>query len=96
VQLSDSNNWSPELKAELKWDSITLEAHFRMAKFDPYPETSALINQIRCHIETIFSQLNERYQIKKVWAKDLWWLRNRLLRKKIFSYFGLYPESVLW
>lgn len=81
LKLTDRNYWSPLLKAELKGNGITLEASFKMAKFDPWPERSTLINHFRYRIETVFSQLTERYQIKKVWARDMWHLTSRLLRK---------------
>ena len=81
LKLTDRNYWAPLLKAELKADSILLEAAFKMAKFDPWPERSTLINHFRYRIETVFSQLTERFQIKKVWAKDLWHFQSRLLRK---------------
>jgi hypothetical protein len=42
---------------------------------------SAYQNRLRYHIDTVFSQLTERYSIKRVWAKDLWHLASRLLRK---------------
>jgi hypothetical protein len=81
LELGDRNYWNPLLKGELKSEGITLEAPFKMAKFDPWPERSTLINHFRYRIETVFSQLTERYHIKKVWAKDLWHFRNRLIRK---------------
>ena len=36
---------------------------------------------MRTRIETVFSQLCGRYTIKRVWARDLWHLASRLLRK---------------
>ncbi len=81
LKLTDRNYWAPLLKAELKKEGISLEASFKMAKFDPWPQRSALINHFRYRIETVFSQLTERYQIKKIWARDLWHLQSRVLRK---------------
>lgn len=46
---------------------------------------SAYLNRLRYRIDTVFSQLAERYSIKRVWAKDLWHLASRLLRK-VLSY----------
>jgi hypothetical protein len=31
-------------------------------------------------IDTVFGQLTDRCQLKRVWARDLWHLRNRVLR----------------
>ncbi len=79
--IGDRNFWSPALKAELSHAGIDLEAPLRKATHDPYPQRSALLSRIRYRIDTVFSQLTERYRIKKVWAKDSWHLYSRLLRK---------------
>jgi hypothetical protein len=81
LKLGDRNYWSPELKAEMRTERITLEACYKSRKRDPWPPRSHLINHFRYMIETVFSQLTERFQIKKVWARDMWHLRSRLLRK---------------
>ena len=36
---------------------------------------------MRRRIETVASQLVERYRIKRVWARDLWHLTSQFLRK---------------
>ena len=81
VVVGDRNYWSPTLKAELGKSQIYLEAPFRKASHDPRSERSALLSRIRYRIDTVFSQLTERYQIKRVWARDMWHLASRLLRK---------------
>jgi hypothetical protein len=81
LKLTDRNYWAPRFKEELKRESVILEAAFKMAKFDPWPQRSRLIHHFRYRIETVFSQLTGRYQIKKVWARDMWHLQSRLLRK---------------
>jgi hypothetical protein len=81
LKLGDRNYWDSRLKTELMGEGITLEASFKLAKFDPWPPRSTLINHFRYRIETVFSQLTERFQIKKVWARDLWHFTSRLLRK---------------
>ncbi len=81
LKLGDRNYWSPELKAEMTAERITLEACYKSRKRDLWPQRSHLINHFRYLIETVFSQLTERYRIKKVWARDMWHLRSRLLRK---------------
>jgi len=81
ILLGDRNYWSPRLKEELTHNGINLQAPFRKASSDPYPEHSAFISRIRYRIDTVFSQLTDRFNIKKVWAKDLWHLCNRLIRK---------------
>ncbi len=54
---------------------------FKKASHDPEPERSHAISSIRFRIETVFSQLCERFRIKRVWARDMWHLGSRLLRK---------------
>jgi hypothetical protein len=81
ILLGDRNYWSPQLKEELAQDGINLQAPFRKASSDPYPEHSRLISRVRYLIDTVFGQLTERFCIKKVWVKDLWHLLNRLIRK---------------
>ena len=40
-----------------------------------------MFSRFRYRIDTVFSQLVGRYCIKGVWARDLWHLVSRLLRK---------------
>ncbi len=60
---------------------IELLAPYSSKKRDPAPRKSAHLSRLRYRIDTVFSQLTERYSIKRVWAKDLWHLGSRLLRK---------------
>lgn len=79
--LGDRNYWSPKVKESLGRTGITLEASFRKASHDPWPQRSSLLSRFRYRIDTVFSQMTQRYRIKKVWARDLWHLQSRLLRK---------------
>jgi hypothetical protein len=79
--LGDRNYWNPVLKEELEQGALQLEAPFRRATTDPWPKRSAVISRIRYRIDTTFGQLVDRYQIKRVWAKDSWHLHSRILRK---------------
>jgi hypothetical protein len=82
VGVGDRNYWSPERREELARSmGVTLLAPYRNKKRDPNPQRSAYLSRLRYRIDTIFSQLTERYRIKRVWAKDLWHLAGRLLRK---------------
>jgi hypothetical protein len=40
-----------------------------------------LLSRFRYRIDTVFSQLTERYSVKRVWARDLRHLASRLLCK---------------
>ena len=79
--LGDRNYWVPDLQASLRKEGIVLQAPFRKAH-SPQAKAyqSAVLGQIRYRIDTVFGQLTDRCQMKRVWARDLWHLRNRLLR----------------
>jgi hypothetical protein len=81
VLVGDRNYWSPYLKEELLRGSVELQAPFRKASHDPWPHVSALLSRVRYRIDTVFGQLVERYQVKRVWARDSWHLNSRMLRK---------------
>ncbi|HEX8145891.1 MAG TPA: IS982 family transposase [Pyrinomonadaceae bacterium] len=81
VCLGDRNYWSPELHAQLRGRGLEMLVPFKKATHDPAPERSRRIASIRYRIETVFSQLCERFRVKRVWARDLWHLSSRLLRK---------------
>jgi hypothetical protein len=59
---------------------ILLLALFAHATCDPGPALSRRLSHLRDRIDTVFGQLAERGAIKRVWARDLWHLANRLLR----------------
>ena len=79
--VGDRNYHSPETKEELARTGIELLAPYSSKKRDPTPKRSALLSHFRYRIDTVFSQLTERYSVKRVWARDLWHLASRLLRK---------------
>jgi hypothetical protein len=45
------------------------------------PEQLRKRKQIRRLIETVGSQLAHNFHVKKIWARDLWHLTNRICRK---------------
>jgi len=79
--VGDRNYHSPKTKEELARMGIELLAPYSSKIRDPTPRKSALLSRLRYRIDTVFSQLVERYSVKRVWARDLWHLRSRLLRK---------------
>src|ERR671910_3049477 len=79
--IGDRNYHSPKTKEELAHVGVELLAPYSSKKRDPAPKKSALLSRLRYRIDTIFSQLTERYCVKKVWARDLWHLASRVLRK---------------
>jgi Transposase DDE domain len=81
IVLGDRNYHSPKTKEELANIGIVLLAPYSSKKRDTAPRRSALLSRFRYRIDTVFSQLTQRYSIKRVWARDLWHLMSRLLRK---------------
>jgi Transposase DDE domain len=81
VCLGDRAYWRPELHERLRGQGVEMLVPFKKAAFDPTPARSRRISSIRYRIETVFSQLCERFSAKRVWARDLWHLSSRLLRK---------------
>jgi hypothetical protein len=79
--LGDRNYWNPEMRERLRESAVELMAPFRQRSRDRHPERAHWIHGWRRRIETVFSQLTERLQIKRVWARDVWHLSSRILRK---------------
>lgn len=79
--VGDRNYHSPKTSQELAGMGIELLAPYSSKKRDPAPQRSALLSRFRYRIDTVFSQLSGRYSMKRVWARDLWHLTSRLLRK---------------
>lgn len=82
IVIGDRNYHSPDLQEQLKEQSPALKllAPFKNKKRDPDPKGSALLSHWRYRIETVNSQLCQRFALKQLWARDLWHLLNRLLR----------------
>ena len=81
IVLGDRNYWLPDLQASLRKEGILLHAPFRQAhspKAAAYE--SPVLGRVRYLIDTVFGQLTDRCALKRVWARDLWHLRNRVLR----------------
>jgi Transposase DDE domain len=79
--VGDRNYHSPKTKEDLASMGVKLLAPYSSKERDPAPRRSAFLSRLRYRIDTVFSQLVERYSIKRVWARDLWHLTSRLLRK---------------
>ncbi len=79
--LGDRNYWDPKLRAALAPAGITLLAPFKKRATDPDPQGSKRLTRVRWRIETVASQLVERYHLKRIWARDTWHLTSRVLRK---------------
>lgn len=78
--LGDRGYWSPQLRGELLRHGVSLLAPFQTAKYEKVPWPHWLVLKRR-RIETVLAQLVERYRAKRTWARDLWHLSSRWLRK---------------
>lgn len=84
--LADRNYWSPATREQLHDRE---EGPMLLARFKRKGQTEIERNLVwprwlskkRQKIETIFSQLVERYKMKVVWARDTWHFCSRFLRK---------------
>lgn len=79
--VGDTNYWSPVLKGDLARYGVDLIAPKRTNKRRERHPWPAWLTAVRRRIETVISQLVERYRIKRVRARDLWHLASRFFRK---------------
>jgi hypothetical protein len=79
--IGDRNYWSPDLRQRLAEGGVTLLAPYYRKTKDPDPKWSAKLSAVRYRVEATNGQLAERYGIKRAWAKDLWHLCHRVIRK---------------
>jgi Transposase DDE domain len=79
--VGDRNYWSPTVAAQWQQFGVDLLAPYRTAKRDPHPRWSGRLSRVRYRIDTVFGQLVDRCNVKRLWARDLWHLSNRVLRK---------------
>ena len=87
--LADRNYWKPELMEQLVTQGLYLLTPFKSAKYQkqPYPRS---LTHMRYRIETVFGQLVERFHAKRVWARDLWHLTSRWMRKFLSHTLAVY------
>jgi hypothetical protein len=84
--LADRNYWSPLVREQIRdyEGGPTLLARFKR-KNETEKQRGLVwprwLSKKRQKIESVFSQLVERYQMKVVWARDTWHFRSRFLRK---------------
>jgi hypothetical protein len=81
IGIGDRNYWSPPLTEELARRGIRLLAPYKNKARDPQPERSRVLRRLHWLIETVNGQLAGRYHAKRTWAKDVWHLCSRVLRK---------------
>ena len=87
--LGDRNYWSPDLAEWLEDERLCLLTPYKSEKREKQPWPRWLV-QKRRRIETVISQMTERYRAKKVWARDRWHLTSRWLRKVLSHTMAVY------
>ena len=78
--LADRNYWSPPLQEKGLGQGLTWLTPYKSAKREKQPWPRWLSHK-RYLIDTVFSQLTERFHAKRVWARDAWHFFSRWLRK---------------
>jgi hypothetical protein len=86
--LGDRNYWSPELAERLE-EELSLLAPYKSKNREGKRWPSWLVRKRR-RIETVISQITERYRAKRVWARDRWHLTSRWLRKVLSHTMAVY------
>lgn len=81
VGIGDRGFWDPALRERLAARGVEFLAPYQHKSKDPDRLRSAQLSAIRYRIETVNGQLADRYGIKRTWARDLWHLCHRLIRK---------------
>lgn len=87
--LGDRNYWSPKLRERLRQHGLHLLAPFSSHSKEKKRWPTWLKHK-RYRIETVIGQLVERYQAKRVWARDLWHFCSRWLRRVLSHTFAVY------
>src|SRR5262245_66009907 len=81
VGVGDRGYWSPRVRDELARAGVAFLAPYQSRKTDPDPARSRRLSRLRWVIETAFGQLAGRFHAKRTWARDLWHLSHRVIRK---------------
>jgi hypothetical protein len=81
IVVGDTNYSSPVLEEHLAGYGVVLIAPKRTNKKRERHPWPSWLTALRRRIETVISQLVERYRAKRVRARDLWHLGSRWLRK---------------
>ncbi len=89
LALGDRNYWVPRIQEELRRKGVILLAPYRRASSPKAKATeSQVLGRVRYLVDTVFGQLTDRCGLKRIWARDLWHLCNRLLRAFLMHTIG--------
>lgn len=94
--IGDKGFIRPLLKEELVRQQIDLQTPLRKNMTDPRPNPVVKrLMTVRRLVETVISQLAERFHVEKVHARDLWHLTNRFIRKLLAHTIGVFLNKLL-
>lgn len=94
--IGDKGFIRPLLKAELANQELDLQTPLRKNMTDPRPKPMVKqLMKVRRLVETVISQLTERFHIERVHARDLWHLANRFIRKLLAHTLGVFLNKRL-
>jgi hypothetical protein len=79
--VGDRHYWDPALRRRLEAAGVELRAPYYQRSKDPDRAGSAKLASVRYRIETVNGQLAERLEVKRTWARDVWHLVHRVIRK---------------
>lgn len=79
--VGDTNYWSPNLREDLSRYGVHLITPKKTSVKREYHPWPRWLTNIRRRVETVISQMVERYGAKRVRARDLWHLSSRWFRK---------------
>lgn len=91
VLIGDRGYISADLKEHLGQAGVDLQTPLRKNMHDPRDPrfVKQLISKRRL-VETVISQLSDRFRIQKNWARDLWHFTNRITRKLLSHALAFY------
>jgi hypothetical protein len=80
--LADRNYWRPDTMEQMHKQGLYWLVPYKSSKREKQPFPIYLKHK-RYRIETIIGQFVERFNVKKIWARDAWHLIARWLRKVV-------------
>jgi len=94
--IGDKGYIRPVLEIGLKEQGIDLQVPLRKNMTETRDPTFVhQLMSVRRLVETVIGQLVDRFNIEKVWARDLWHLTNRFVRKLLSHTVGVFLNRLL-
>ncbi len=91
VLLGDKGYIRPQFKADCEAVGIDLQTPVRKNMIEPRPRWwLKLLRRVRKRVETVISQLEQRFGLAKTRARDAWHLTNQVTRKLLAHTVGVW------